>query len=102
VSVTPAARSTALPGAQIPPPDRAVDPPNDPPPALLTGVLVDRAGERVCDESRYGTALGDAIIRHAGQAWLLVERPTRAQARRQVRGSAAAAPVRAAPVSGRG
>jgi hypothetical protein len=28
--VTPAARSTALPGAQIPPPDRAVDPPNDP------------------------------------------------------------------------
>src|SRR5580692_12317150 len=28
--MTPAARSTVLPGAQIPPPDRAVDPPNDP------------------------------------------------------------------------
>ena len=27
---TPAARSTALPGAQIPPPERAVEPPNDP------------------------------------------------------------------------
>jgi len=58
-----------------------------PPPALLAGVLVDRAGQRVCDESRYGAALGDAIIRHGGQAWLFVDRATRAQARRQVRGS---------------
>ena len=32
-----------------------------PPPALLGGVLVDRAGDRVCDESRYGAALGDAV-----------------------------------------
>jgi 3-oxo-5alpha-steroid 4-dehydrogenase len=39
-----------------------------PPPALLTGVLVDRAGERVCDESRYGAALGDAIVRRGGRA----------------------------------
>ena len=30
MSATPARRSTALPGAQIPPPERAVDPPNDP------------------------------------------------------------------------
>jgi len=58
-----------------------------PPPALLAGVLVDRAGQRVCDESRYGAALGDAILRHGGRAWLLVDRATRAQARRQVRGS---------------
>jgi 3-oxo-5alpha-steroid 4-dehydrogenase len=58
-----------------------------PPPALLSGVLVDRAGERVCDESRYGAAIGEAIIRHGGRAWLLVDRATRAQARRQVRGS---------------
>ena len=58
-----------------------------PPPALLGGVLVDRAGERVCDESRYGAAIGDAIIRHGGRAWLLVDRATRAEARRQVRGS---------------
>jgi 3-oxo-5alpha-steroid 4-dehydrogenase len=58
-----------------------------PPPALLGGVLVDRAGERVCDESRYGAAIGDAIIRHGGRAWLLVDRATRARARRQVRGS---------------
>jgi 3-oxo-5alpha-steroid 4-dehydrogenase len=58
-----------------------------PPPALLTGVLVDRGGQRICDESRYGAAVGDAIVRHGGQAWLLVDRATRAEARRQVRGS---------------
>jgi 3-oxo-5alpha-steroid 4-dehydrogenase len=58
-----------------------------PPPALLTGVLVDRAGERVCDESRYGAAIGDAIVRHGGRAWLLVDRATMAEARRQVRRS---------------
>ena len=58
-----------------------------PPAALLGGVLVDRTGERVCDESRYGAAVGDAIIRHGGRAWLLIDRATRAEARRQVRGS---------------
>ena len=58
-----------------------------PPPALLGGVLVDRAGQRICDESRYGAAIGDAIIRHGGQAWLLIDRTTRTEARRQVRGS---------------
>ncbi len=58
-----------------------------PPPALLSGVLVDRSGQRICDESRYGAAIGDAIVRHGGQAWLLVDRATRAKARRQVRRS---------------
>jgi 3-oxo-5alpha-steroid 4-dehydrogenase len=58
-----------------------------PPPALLGGVLVDRGGDRVCDESRYGAALGDAIVRRGGQAWLLTDRATLAEARRQVRGS---------------
>ncbi len=53
-----------------------------------SAVLVDRAGEQVCDESRYGAALGDAIIGRGGRAWLaLVDHATRAQARRQVRGS---------------
>jgi 3-oxo-5alpha-steroid 4-dehydrogenase len=58
-----------------------------PPSALLSGVLIDRAGQRICDESRYGAAIGDAIVRHGGQAWLLVDRATRAEARRQVRRS---------------
>ena len=58
-----------------------------PPAALLRGVLVDRDGKRICDESRYGAAIGDAIVRRGGQAWLFVDRATLAQARRQVRGS---------------
>jgi 3-oxo-5alpha-steroid 4-dehydrogenase len=58
-----------------------------PPPALLTGILVDRAGQRICDESRYGAAIGDAIVRHGGRAWLLADRATMAEARRQVRRS---------------
>ncbi len=60
-----------------------------PPPALLTGVLVDRAGRRLCDESRYGAAVGEAVVaRGEGQAWLLVDRATVALARRQLRGPA--------------
>ena len=59
-----------------------------PPAALLSGVLVDRAGLRVCDESRYGAAIGEAIVtRHRGQAWLLVDQATVAAARRQLRGT---------------
>jgi 3-oxo-5alpha-steroid 4-dehydrogenase len=59
-----------------------------PPAALLRGVLVDRAGQRVCDESRYGAAIGEAIVtRHGGSAWLLADRATVAEARRRLRGS---------------
>jgi 3-oxo-5alpha-steroid 4-dehydrogenase len=59
-----------------------------PPPALLRGILVDQAGQRVCDESRYGAAIGEAIVtRHQGRAWLLVDSVTVAEARRQLRGT---------------
>jgi 3-oxo-5alpha-steroid 4-dehydrogenase len=59
-----------------------------PPPALLSGVLVDRAGRRVGDESRYGAAIGGAIVaRHQGRAWLLADRATVARARRELRRS---------------
>jgi 3-oxo-5alpha-steroid 4-dehydrogenase len=58
-----------------------------PPPALLRGVLVDGDGERICDESRYGAAIGDAIIARGRRAWLLADQATIRQARRQVRGS---------------
>ena len=57
-----------------------------PPPALLGGILAARDGTRVCDESRYGAAVGDAILnRHHGQAWLLVDAGTVARARRELR-----------------
>ena len=59
-----------------------------PPAALLHGVLVDQAGVRVCDESRYGAAIGDAIVTgHGGRAWLVADRATVALARRQLRRS---------------
>jgi 3-oxo-5alpha-steroid 4-dehydrogenase len=58
-----------------------------PPPALLTGVLVGPDGRRLCDESRYGAAVGEAVIGAGGRAWLLIDRATVALARRQLRGS---------------
>jgi 3-oxo-5alpha-steroid 4-dehydrogenase len=58
-----------------------------PPPALLRGVLVDADGKRICDESRYGAAIGAEIAGRGGRAWLLADRATIAAARRQLRGS---------------
>jgi 3-oxo-5alpha-steroid 4-dehydrogenase len=57
-----------------------------PPAALLHGVLVDRAGQRLCDESRYGAAIGEAVLRSdQRRAWLLVDRDILAEARGEVR-----------------
>jgi 3-oxo-5alpha-steroid 4-dehydrogenase len=55
-----------------------------PPPALLRGVLVGADGKRICDESRYGAAIGDEIARRGGRAWLFADRATIAAARRQL------------------
>jgi 3-oxo-5alpha-steroid 4-dehydrogenase len=58
-----------------------------PPAALLHGVLVDRAGRRLCDESRYGAAIGDVVLHSDGaKAWLLIDSAILAEARRQIRG----------------
>lgn len=59
-----------------------------PPSAFLRGVLVDRAGQRVCDESLYGAAIGEALVqRHDRRAWLLVDQAIVSQSWRQLRGS---------------
>jgi 3-oxo-5alpha-steroid 4-dehydrogenase len=39
-----------------------------PPSAMLDGLLVDRDGTRICDESRYGAAVGEAILRSPATA----------------------------------
>jgi 3-oxo-5alpha-steroid 4-dehydrogenase len=58
-----------------------------PPAALLGGLLVDLSGQRVCDESLYGAAIGEALVRrHDRRAWLLVDQNVVARARRQLRG----------------
>jgi 3-oxo-5alpha-steroid 4-dehydrogenase len=56
-----------------------------PPSALLGGLLIDRDGHRVCDESRYGAAIGEAMrTRPGGRAWLLVDAGVLRQAWRQL------------------
>jgi 3-oxo-5alpha-steroid 4-dehydrogenase len=57
-----------------------------PPTALISGLLVDGAGARICDESRYGAAVAEAIITQAdGKAWLLMDRRLIRTALRQLR-----------------
>ncbi|MEW2504567.1 FAD-binding protein [Amycolatopsis sp. NPDC047767] len=57
-----------------------------PPAAFLGGLLVDADGRRIIDESRYGAAIGERMITaHGGRAWLLVDAPVVAEARRDGR-----------------
>ncbi len=57
-----------------------------PPSAMLKGVLVDQAGRRIIDESRYGAAVGEVMIgKHDGEGWLLADAETIAEARRTAR-----------------
>ena len=57
-----------------------------PPSAFLGGILVDAAGQRFIDESRYGAAVGERLIEaHDGRGWLLVDEPIVAAARRDGR-----------------
>ncbi len=59
-----------------------------PPSAFLGGLLVDRAGRRVCDESLYGAAIGEAMVsRHDRRAWLLLDGAAVSRSWRQLRGS---------------
>ncbi|WP_425425836.1 MULTISPECIES: FAD-binding protein [Amycolatopsis] len=57
-----------------------------PPSVFVRGVIVDEAGRRVIDESRYGAAVGEALIsRHGGKGWLLVDDEIVAEAKRAAR-----------------
>src|SRR5262249_45100709 len=56
-----------------------------PPSALLRGVLVSADGARFVDESSYGARVGAGVVSGGGRAWLLVDAPIVAAARRQVR-----------------
>ena len=56
-----------------------------PPSALIRGILVDRSGSRFVDESSYGAAIGERLVRErGGRAWLLVDERILADARRQI------------------
>lgn len=45
-----------------------------PPTQFISGLIVNRAGRRFLDESRYGAALGKAMItQHDGRAWIFAD-----------------------------
>jgi 3-oxo-5alpha-steroid 4-dehydrogenase len=50
------------------------------------GLLLDRRGERVCNEELYGASIADALARpeHGGRGWLIVDARQAAAARRQL------------------
>lgn len=56
------------------------------PPSSFTGaVLVDAAGRRVIDETRYGAAVGHALItEHDGKGWVLADDPLMRKAISQI------------------
>ena len=56
-----------------------------PPIGFCAGVLVDAAGERVCDESLYAATLSVHIAEHGGRAWLILDGAARQEIGRQLR-----------------
>ncbi|OHV06448.1 FAD-binding protein [Mycobacterium talmoniae] len=56
-----------------------------PPSAFLSSIVVDDKGQRIIDESRYGAALGRAMVtNHGGKGWILADANLMAQAKRQL------------------
>ena len=56
-----------------------------PPSAFISAIIVDEHGRRVIDESRYGAAVGQAMVRdHGGKGWLLADAELLKEARRQL------------------
>ena len=60
-----------------------------PPTTFLRGIVVDQKGQRIGDESRYGAALGEAMVtRHDRRAWLFLDQPLVRESWRKLRGQA--------------
>ncbi|MBO0680135.1 FAD-binding protein [Mycolicibacterium sp. S2-37] len=56
-----------------------------PPSAFLGALLVDAHGHRFIDETRYGAAVGHAMIQsHGGRAWILADQALLKQARKEL------------------
>lgn len=56
-----------------------------PPSAMLGGLVVDERGQRFIDETRYGAAIGNAMVQHHdGRGWVLTDRALLDQARKQL------------------
>jgi 3-oxo-5alpha-steroid 4-dehydrogenase len=58
----------------------------NPPLAWSNGIIVNRRGERMVNESCYGATIGDAIVeRNDGKAWLVLDKELVARSRREAR-----------------
>ncbi len=56
-----------------------------PPSAFISSIVVDDKGSRVIDETRYGAALGQAMVKnHGGNGWILADATLMAETRRQL------------------
>ncbi|BBX72284.1 FAD-binding protein [Mycobacterium shinjukuense] len=56
-----------------------------PPSAFLGAIIVDQRGQRIIDESRYGAAIGQAMVKnHHGTGWILADAAVMREARRQL------------------
>lgn len=56
-----------------------------PPSAFIGAIIVDAQGRRIIDESRYGAAVGQAMVRnHNGNGWILADAALMREARRQM------------------
>lgn len=56
-----------------------------PPSAFISAIIVDADGRRVIDESRYGAAVGQAMVKnHGSRGWILADSRLMAEARRQL------------------
>ena len=56
-----------------------------PPSAFLGSIIVDQQGRRIIDETRYGAAAGQAMIRnHDGKGWILADAELMRERRKQV------------------
>ncbi|MGV0633489.1 FAD-binding protein [Mycolicibacillus trivialis] len=56
-----------------------------PPSAFINAIVVDDRGQRIIDETRYGAALGHAMVtRHGGKGWILADATLMAEAKRQL------------------
>lgn len=58
-----------------------------PPSSFAMGILVDRNGNRICDEGMYAATLSRHIAAHGGQAWLIIDSGVREQVRNDIKAS---------------
>lgn len=56
-----------------------------PPGVFYSAILVDENGQRIIDETRYGAAVGQAMVtEHGGKGWVLADAAAMAEAKRQL------------------